>query len=240
MIDWTKKVSIFLCFLIFFYCSSRGQESGKSVRHYFKAGFEIPLQYALQYEMRAGNRFSVNAQFGVLTNPHNDVILFTLESFGVDEKTISLIENAFQFGLVVDLGGNYHFEKNYLGVYGQWINLTAADTPFELVESYFGISFPTPPFLPGFIPEVSLQSELFQLGLLYGRRFSFKNYPAIEIHAEFAVSKNLASRSKLSSDNVEMDFVNNQVDNELDDIFSNYAYIPTINIFFVYQFGKLF
>jgi len=233
-----KIVSILFWFTIFLNGRAWGQESEKFVRHYFKAGIEIPLQYAIQYEMRAGDRFSVNTQFGVLTNPHNDAILFTLESFGVDEKTIRLIENAFQFGLVVDLGGNYHFGKNYVGVYGQWINLTAADTPFELVESYFGIVLPVPPIVPGFTPELSLQSELFQLGLLYGRRFSFKNHPAIEIHTEFAVSKNLGSRSKLSSEDIEVDIVNQQVDNELDDVFSDYAYIPTINIFFVYQFGN--
>ncbi len=237
---WMKKITFLILLLMLMKSNSWGQESEKSVRHYIKAGSEIPLQYAIQYEMRTGNSFSVNAQFGVLTDPYNDAIIFTLESFGVDDKTIRLIENAFQFGLIIDVGVNYHFGKNYMGVYGQWINLTAADTPFELVENYLGISFPIPPFIPDFVPEVSLQSELFQLGLLYGRRFSFKNHPAIEIHTEFAVSKNLGSRSKLSSENVEVDFVNDQVDKELDAIFSDYAYIPTLNIFFVYQFGKLY
>ncbi len=214
------------------------QEKENHISHEIKAGIEIPLQYTIQYSLITGDNLSFSSQLGILTYPYNDAILFTLESFGVDEKTIRLIKNAFQIGFLVDMGVNYHFRDNYIGTYGQWINLTAADTPIDLIENYFGIVFPIPEFIPGFIPEISLQSELFQAGLLYGRIFHLKEHPHIEIHAEAAISKNLASKSKLSSENTEVDFINIEIDKALDKTYSRYAYIPSINIYFVYKFGK--
>jgi len=217
-----------------------GQENETKVNHTLKAGVEIPLQYALQYDLRFDNKFSINVQVGILTKPFNDAILTTLETFGTDESTIELIENAFQFGTIIDLGGNYHFGKNYVGLFTQWIGLKAGDTPYQLIESYFGIEFPSPPIpLPPILtPKVYLKSDLFQLGFLYGRRFTFKNSPRIEIHTEIALSKNIYSNSSLSSDHLEVNSINDLVDSELSSIYSKYAYIPTLNIYFVYRLNR--
>ena len=229
---------------IIFFClvsiSLFGQENETRVDHTLKAGVEIPLQYALQYDLRFYEKLSINVQAGILTRPFNDAILTTLEFFGTDENTIQLIENAFQFGTILDVGCNYHFGGNYIGLFSQWIDLKAGDTPFQLIESYFGFEFPPLPIPlpPTLTPKVYLKSDLFQLGFLYGRRFTFKNNPRTEIHIEIAFSKNIYSNSSLSSDHFEVNSLNNLVDSELISIYSKYAYIPTVNFYFTYRLNK--
>ena len=229
---------------IIFFClvsiSLFGQENETKVDHTLKAGVEIPLQYALQYDLKFYEKLSINVQAGILTKPFNDAILTTLEFFGTDESTIELIKNSFQFGTILDIGSNYHFGKNYIGLFSQWIDLKAGDTPLELIESYFGIEFPPLPIPlpPTLTPKIYLKSDLFQLGFLYGRRFTFKNSPRIEIHTEIALSKNIYSNSSLRSDHLEVNSINDLVDSELSSIYSKYAYIPTVNIYFAYRLNR--
>ena len=137
-----------------------------------------------------------------------------------------------------ELGANYHFGKNYVGAFGQFINLRGKGAAPDPVEEYFDENFSLFPLKPGSDPDdrqVSVRSSLIQVGVLYGRRFPLKN-EHFEIDAEFGVSKNVWSKSRLYSNNRDLSEMDDEVDKELDYYYSRYGYIPSLTVAFVYKF----
>jgi hypothetical protein len=210
-------------------------------QHVIKVGSQIPIQYAAQYDFLTSKHFSVNAQLGILTKPYDQVILNILESFGVSEEVVDVLTYAFDFGLVSQMGVNYHFKKNYLGVTGSWIHLRASDTPVAIMESAYNVdvsSYPTRPKQNTSSPiTITLASELFTTGILYGRRFNFKN-PRVELHTELGFAKVIASKNYVDSAQRSLTNLSALVDEELDDDYLAYGYLPSINLFLVYKLSK--
>lgn len=202
---------------------------------------EAPLQFGLGYEGKLSKRFSVSAQAGVLTDPYSSVIISLLESFGTDPQITLMIDEAFKFGLVAEGGVNYHFGKNYVGVFGQYIGLQAGDTPTSLIENYFGENisqYPTRKGRSSSVPrELQLKSVLYQAGVLYGRRFHLKN-PKVELFAELGISANVGSKSTLSESNYDLSSLSNVVDEELANYYSTYCFIPSLTLGLSYKFGR--
>jgi hypothetical protein len=223
-----------LCLLILIYSSSIGQ-------HSIKAGTQIPIQYALQYDYQFHPKWSGNVQVGVLTKPYDQAILSILKSLGVDQEIVNVLTSAFNFGIITQAGVSYHFKKNYVGITGAWMHLQAADAPVSAVEAAFGVSVTTYPIRPRQSlkspVQLTLSSDLFNAGVLYGRRFTFKN-PRIELHTEFGFAKTVASKSYIESEQRSVESLSTLVDNELQTDYPNYGYLPSINIFFVYKLGK--
>jgi hypothetical protein len=210
-------------------------------QHAIKVGTQIPIQYALQYDYQFHPKWSANIQAGVLTKPYDRVILDLLKSFGVSQELVNVLTNAFNFGTIAQAGVNYHFKKNYIGITGSWIHLQAADAPISAVENAFNVSIASYPQRPQQSVRtpvtLTLASDLFNAGILYGRRFTFKN-PTIELHTEFGFAKVLGSSSYIDSPQKSLDVLSILVDNELKNEYLDYGYLPSINIFFVYKFGK--
>lgn len=199
-----------------------------------KALAEIPVQFGVGYEGNVSKRFSISVQGGVLTNPNSDLIINVLEKFGTDPDIILIIEDVFKFGLVGEVGVNYNFGKNYVGVFSQFINLRGKGTTPDPIEEYFDTTFPLFPGNPDNI-DLKMRSSLLQGGVLYGRRFPLKN-EHFEIDLEFGFSANLWSKSTLSSERRDLTEISERLDEELDYYYSRYAFVPSLSVIFVYNF----
>ncbi len=207
-------------------------------KHSIKALAEVPLQFGLGYEYHINKKFSISVQGGVLSEPNSTVVIWVLEKVGTTPEIIDVIRDSFKFGLVGELGANYNFGKNYVGTFGQFINLRGKGTAPDPVEEYFDENFSLFPLRPGSDPDdrqVSVRSSLIQVGVLYGRRFPLKN-EHLEIDAEFGVSKNVWSKSHLYSENRDLSEMDDEVDEKLDYYYSRYGYIPSLTVAFVYKF----
>jgi hypothetical protein len=224
---------LLLCLSFLLYIQSMAQ-------HSIKVGTQIPIQYAFQYDYQFHPKWSGNVQAGVLTKPYDQVILSLLKSFGVDQEIVNVLTSAFNFGLITQAEVNYHFNKNYVGVTGSWIHLQAADTPISAVEAAFNVSIASYPLRPRQNAKspvtLTLASDLYNAGILYGRRFTFKN-PKIELHTEFSFAKTLGSSSYFDSPQKSLESLSTAVDNELKTDYLDYGYLPSINVFFVYKLG---
>lgn len=206
------------------------------------AGTQIPVQYNVGLDYQFAKRWAVNAHIGVLTKPYDQIILNIIEGFGTDEVYIRMIENAFQFGVVTDIGLRFHLnKKNYLGIYGQYIALSAQDTPQEVIESFFGVNLTTFPRIGGLRNinnniDLLLKSNLLQLGLTYGRVIPLTS--RLDLRLEFDISANIGSSSTLSSNTRNLTNLSTTVDNELSTFYRNYAFVPGITIHFAYLLSK--
>jgi hypothetical protein len=207
-------------------------------KHSIKTLAEVPIQFGVGYEGFVSKRFSISAQAGVLSEPNSTLIIHILEKLGTTPEIIDIIEESFKFGLVGELGVNYNFGKNYVGTFGQFINLRGRGTAPDPIEEYFDENFSLFPLKPGSDPDdrqVSVRSSLIQVGILYGRRFPLKN-KQFEIDAEFGISKNVWSKNRLYSENRDLSGMDEEVDEKLDYYYSRYGYIPSITVAFVYKF----
>lgn len=208
-------------------------------QHSLKIGTQFPVQYAIQYDYQFHPRWSAHAQIGVLTKPYDQIILEILSTLGTDQEIVNVLSSAFSFGVVTQVGSSYHFGKNYVGVLGSWVHLSAADTPISAIEAAFDVSvssYPTRPRQSSLNPiRLTLASNLFNVGILYGRRFTFSN-PKIEIHTEFSFAKTIGSYSYVESQQRSLESLSVLVDTELKTIYHDYGFLPSVNVFFVYKF----
>jgi hypothetical protein len=226
--------AVYVAVLPFFtFSEASAQQRTESVQHYFKALVEVPVQFGVGYEIRATKRMSAGIQVGVLTEPHSSIILFSLEQLGTEKDVVLMIENAFQSGLVLEGGLNYHFKSNYVGAFVQQIRLTGKETQNKLIEIATGIRLPTNPFNQS-SKLSTLKSNLLQVGVLYGKRFPLR-LKNTELHVEMGMSMNVASSSSLSP---ALPTLSERIDVYLKDVYRNNAYVPSIQVAFVYAFGS--
>lgn len=206
-------------------------------KHFFKIGIDFPLQYKIGYEYKPVRNFSAELQVGIITKPYDNIILKVIEGFGIDEEFIEIIDESFKFGGIFTIQPKFHFRKSYAGIFGQLIRLNASNTSAELLSSYFNKDF----LILGNIQslELILQSNLYQLGLLYGRSFQLNN-PDFSLALEFGVSMNINSKNSFSSNHPYLDQTQlvrqlySELDNELSALFKQCVFIPTVNLIFIY------
>jgi hypothetical protein len=202
---------------------------------------EFPLHFGVGYEGQIGAGFSMGGSMGVMTSPNSDIIITYLRFIGTEEELVLMIEDAFQLGWVGELNVNYNFKRNYVGLFGQAIGAQAGDVSPELVQDYFGVDLEDYPLKPGGTsgPErnLTIRTRLYQMGLLYGRRFPLKD-KRFEIDAEVGLSANVGSTSKVYSDNRDFSELNERINVELQGFYSDYAFIPSLGVLFVYKFAR--
>ncbi len=217
------------------------QKTLLSTPHSFFIGSQIPLQYSAGYAYRFSNYFSARVQFGVLTKPYDQFIRSSMEAFGMSKELGRVIAKSFRGGSILGAGANYHFSKNYAGLYGQYIHLRSGGvTPADALGIYFKRDFSSfdPKGLPNF--EFSMQSNLFQLGALYGRQF-YLPHPRWRIDAEISVAKVLGSTSTFASNRPAVDrtalakSLYQALDREVGEAYQQHGWLPTINLYLVYQ-----
>jgi hypothetical protein len=169
------------------------------------------------------------------------MVLGIMENFGLEKKLGQLIERSLDHGLMFTLGGNYHIGKNYIGIYGQHARLKGDISLENAASAYFDrdLSFLSP--LGMSLLEVSARSNIYNVGILYGRKIILPN-PRFEILAEAGIAKILASNNHFSTNQrlVEQLPMVKQVYRNLDrdfrEAYWQYGYIPTINFYLNYHF----
>lgn len=213
---------------------------GLAQRHALKIGTDIPLQYSLAYAYQVKPVISLQAQAGILTEPYSQSIINILQAFNVEDGIIGVVSNAFEFGTVGEVELDFHFKKNYLGLYGQWFHLKGEDTAIEAVEAYSGQEIRLRNRRIGGQGDelISFTSNLYQLGLQYGRRFPFKN-PRLELQAEIALSYNLGSNTRIASEDYELEQISASLNEDFQETLRSYGFVPSLNVYFVYKFGKV-
>lgn len=220
---------------------TRDLDKIKPMRGRIKLLFEAPVQVGVGLEASLTNRFSLSLQTGLLREPNSTLLMKSFEVFGADKEIILMIENAFKSGLVLEGGLNYNFGKSYVGLFYQQINLRSGNSPASAYETQFNTDINELAVKPGrpVLVETNLviQSNLSQLGVLYGRRFMLRN-PKYEIEVEFGISKNIGSVTKVTSRNREVDTLSKEVNMELDDWYSGHAYIPSVTVALVYNISR--
>jgi hypothetical protein len=168
-------------------------------------------------------------------------MLKAMEGFGLDKNLSRTIENSLQNGLMATLGANYHFGKNYLGVYGQYAHLKGETSLAEAASAYFGrdLSFLNP--LGISILELSARSNLYNVGVIYGRRFTLPN-PRFEILAEAGFGKILGSSNKFATNQMLIERIAlvqqlyKQMDKDFNSAYWKHGFLPSINVYLTYQF----
>lgn len=227
---------IFLSLGIICTCASHSIAQGFAVT----LGTQVPLQYNIGLEYEFSKRITGSLSLGVLTKPYDKIILQAMNALGTDEALTNTIGTAFSYGLIVQPGVHWHFSKKYYaGIYGQYMYLQANDAPKDLIESYYGVTLTAPKAPRNQPPESDLivSSNLYNAGLLIGRRFFFKN-PRLQARIEVALAKTLYSYSSVSSTNYYLSNLSSEVNTELSYYYWNYGYIPTLNIYLSFKLHK--
>lgn len=204
-------------------------------------GTQIPLQFTAGLEHRFSNKISAQAQVGIITRPYSGFIVDAMETFGMDKKLSQVIKKAFRSGTVIGIGPNYHFGRNYVGIYGQYMHLKGGGiTPADALSVYFKKDF-TEFNLTG-IPlfEFSMQLNAVNAGALFGHEFRLRN-PRLSLRGEAGLSKIVASKNSFVSNRTLIDqtafaqTLYKEMDREMRDAFWKYGFIPTINLYLAYQ-----
>jgi hypothetical protein len=204
------------------------------------AGTQIPLQYNAGLQYRFTPTLSGRVQLGIFTKPYDQLLVSTMQIFGLEKNLGRLIENSLEMGFTANLGANYHFGKNYVGINTQLVRLQGSTSLANALSVYFNDDFS---FLaPGgqSLLDVSARSNLFNLGLLYGRRFTLPN-PRFAILAEGGLAKIMASHNRFSLGN---DFLESiplvqelysNLDADFRRAYWRHGFIPTLSIYLTYQ-----
>jgi hypothetical protein len=210
----------------------------KTNSSYFKIGTQIGLQHSLIYDHRITDGFSINAGLGLIASPYTGMTFSNLERKGlISAGEHTILDRSFRSGITYQLGANFHFEKNYVRVFGQLAHLNAKLPITDLANLYLKTNIP--PFAD-FLNPIDIKSNIPMVGLLYGRRFSLG--PKSEIHAEASISKTLGHNTTYRTgtfiDNIGIvnDIAYSGIDNDLDRYFKNSGWFPSLNVYYVYKF----
>lgn len=243
MINFTNKIkNVSLIFtLLLFYIGSICPVYAQLARPQIMVGTQLPLQYSVGLHYPLTPAISARIQAGLLTKPYDWMLLKTMEGFGLNRNLSRTIESSLQNGFVATLGTNYHFNKNYVGVYGQYAHLRGESSLVEAASAYFDtdLSFLSP--LGISLLELSAQSNLYNIGFLYGRRFTLAN-PRFAILAEAGLGKILGSANNFATNRpfIERILLVQQLYQKMDRDFKSaylkYGFLPSINVYLTYQF----
>lgn len=200
-------------------------------QHSISLGTDIPLQYKIGYHYQINEKFSAQGNFGILTSPYDAVILSIMESLGASETITNTLEKTFQFGLIYELGMNYHVNKWFVNPKFQIIHLTSANTSQQDVERVIGQGLPAPRRAGN--NDLNLSSTLYQAGFEVGRLFPLQNDRSF-FRLGIGGSFNIGSKSDLSSDQRPLDVSNRLLNSELEETYQAYAIPISLNVSYVH------
>jgi hypothetical protein len=205
-------------------------------------GTQFPLQYSAGFNYHFTPALSARFQAGLVTKPYDRFILRMMEWYGLNHTLSRTIENSLQVGSMFSAGTNYHFGKNYAGIYGQFAHLKGQTSLAEVLETYLNRDIP---FLGINIPllELSARSNLYNIGIVYGRRFVLPN-PRFEIYTEAGIAKIISSGNRFSSSSDLLERLGvvqqlySNLDNDFRSAYRRYGYLPSVSVYLVYKFGN--
>ena len=203
-----------------------------------KIGTQIPFQHSVIYDHGITPDFSINGGVGFITGPYTGMLFSGMENKGVISRNErAVIDRTFQLGVTYQLGANFHFDRNYIRAYGQLMTLNGDLSYSDLANLYLGTNIPD---FTRFLTPIDIRSTVPMIGVLYGRRFSIGERS--EIHLEGSIGKTLGhdtrykTRTFLDDMNLVNDVVYSGVDRDLDRYFTKYGWVPSLNVYYVYNF----
>lgn len=235
------KKYLLACFLAFAIFSNL-----KAQKNFILIGSDIPIQYAVGYEYCPFRWVGFQGKAGLLTTPYDKAILGIMKVLGTDPGIVNMVDGAFEVGGIGQANINFHAKKWYYGIQGQFIALSAADVPANLVANYYNYNFdPITAVANAFAPKVdiTMRSNLFQAGVCIGRKIDVIKWG--EVRFELSVGKNIWSGTNVDVSNVKgtifgmqhsEEYLSNEISSELETIYKKYAYTPSLNIYWVFKY----
>ena len=224
-----SHVKIYLLFLITLLQFS-GLNAGKLN---FEAGFRIPVTHSAGVEYRFNNWLSASFHANILTNPYKKAFISILGINDKNEVLANTIGEALNFGLELQPSVKYWYKDYYFSVYYSNFRLVANASSHDIIENNFQFDIPDIYYLTS--EDISLRTNLNNLGISFGRLFKTQ-IQHLNIKTELSVSKCFASDSKLEGSSMLSSLLTQVVDDELTPYLVEFGYIPSINVYFVYNF----
>jgi hypothetical protein len=191
------------------------------LKHSIKLGTQIPFQFCGSYDLQFNKRWSTNIGMGLILPPYNKAIVEIAKAVGLDNDIGNLVGEAFSFGFNLDIHGRYHFKNGiYTGLYLQSVNLYAN------TSNIYGVTL-----------DVQVESNLYQFGASIGKNWDLKK-KRFQIGTEFSISQNISSKSKMRSPLSDLRYLDEGFTEYLKPYFNKYAFIPTINVYWIIKMGK--
>ena len=134
-------------------------------------GTDIPYQHYVGATLNT-KHLDFSYRTGLLIPPYSNLILNTIQSLGVDDVYIRLLESAYDVGWMNTLGAYYKFGKSqkwFGGIEFRLDRLSASDTPVDLLESITGQQIALSARRE---VQVQLGLTMYALGMRFGRYFS--------------------------------------------------------------------
>lgn len=195
-------------------------------------GTKVPLNYTLGFGQQVYSGLSLNIHAGILTKPYDQAIVEIMKTLGADKALANTIGEAFTIGYNIQPSVKYSLGKYYIGLSYAYYSLWANDVSRESIEDYYGVSLP---FRPLRTNTFDMNSRLHNTGVYFGRSFNLDS-PEWSLDLELGIHKTFSSANKLHADYGELTTVNNLIDNELDEVYKQYGYLASLNVFIVYSF----
>jgi hypothetical protein len=169
-----------------------------------------------------------------------------MEVLGTNPSIVNMIDGAFEVGGIGQANINFHAKRWYYGIQGQFIALSAADIPSNLVANYYNYNFtPVTAITKPFAPQVDImmRSNLLQAGVCIGRKVDLLKWA--EVRFEFSIGKNIWSGTNVDVTHINgtvfglqysEQYLSNEISAELQAIYKRYAYTPSLNIYWVFKY----
>jgi hypothetical protein len=191
--------------------------SGASQEVRISLGTEFPLQHYIGINYQHNQKLSADLSFGIVDSPYNDELYDWIRVPSKHQARKDFLQALTDDGSVFGFGVNFHHNKWYFGVHGQFIKLNASGSYDEilssdLVQEEFTseekmvldsvLTILRSPFgglILNLNNRVSMETSLFQLGIKVGRRFQFNN-PKLSMNVELGITANVNAKTKTTYD----------------------------------------
>ena len=198
----------------------------------FEAGFRIPVTHSAGVEYWFNKWLSVSFHGNILTNPYKKAFIDILEINDKNKVLANTIGEAFSFGLELQPAVKYWYKNYYFSLYYSNFSLLAKDSPLNVIKNYYQVNIPDILYFTG--SDISLNTTLNNIGISFGRLFNTK-IPHLIIKTGLSLSKCFESHSKMDGMSLLTSILNHEIDRELSPYLVRSGYIPSINIYFVYE-----
>jgi hypothetical protein len=238
-----KHYSLFVLLLNLLFLSPQMVQAQKELQgiHF---GIKAPYTYNLGYYQRFTPRWGIHADIQIITLPFSNTPLSMMKMWGADPKLVAILEEPYSIGAGVDIGVHYYFgsdnRRYYVGTSVQWMNLLKRDISDEVINEAFDVELDGPQFPVGPITKqdskkpLTLNTNYVQLGFYTGKKWQLRSREW-QFRLEVGVSMNIYSHHNLQSDYRYITPIAKQANEELQAMMHKYAWLPTINAFFIYK-----
>ena len=239
-------------------------------------GTDFPLQHYVGINYQHNDRFSADLSFGLVTSPYNNELYDWINVPSRLESRKDFIQDFTNDGSVLGLGLNVHKNKWYIGIQGQHIQLNGSSSYNEIINSDFVqndlapgekqlldsvlniLRSPIGRLLVDLEDQVSIETNLIQLGLKVGRQIQFKD-SKFSMNVELGITANIQATTKTTYDQAlasqievfAQNFVTGSNSNQLienldfeqqgelvNEFFEDYGFIPSLRVGVVYRLWK--